>query len=114
MNWVRAGAVCMAAAIIAGAFGAHALKSKLDPAMMEVYKTAVLYHMIHGLALFAVAWRKSAGDSRADMAGCLILAGIVLFSGSLYALTLTGIRALGIITPLGGLAFIAGWLALAL
>ena len=113
MNWSRSASICMALSILLGAFGAHALKTKLDPSMMEVYKTAVLYQMIHGLALFAVAWRLSQGVRRAGVAGWLFLSGIILFSGSLYGLSLTGFRWLGAVTPLGGLAFFAGWVTLA-
>ncbi len=98
-----------------GAFGAHGLKSRLSPEMIAVYQTGVTYHFYHTLALLAVgllalhtphsAWVKGAG--------WLFLAGIFLFSGSLYALSLTGVRWLGTITPIGGTAFIIGWLLLA-
>ncbi|HYR02424.1 MAG: hypothetical protein H6Q51_482 [Deltaproteobacteria bacterium] len=103
-------------AVILGAFGAHGLKGRLDPAHLEVFDVAVRYHMYHALALLgltALLSRRPA-DRMLQTTGWLFLAGMVLFSGSLYLLTLTGIRALGMITPVGGLAFIAGWLSMAL
>lgn len=94
-----------------GAFGAHALKGALQTNdTTEVWKTAVLYHFVHALALLVLAVLP--GASRA--AAGLFLAGIVLFSGSLYLLALTNIKWLGAVTPLGGLCFLAGWLALIL
>lgn len=115
MNWTRMGAGFMTVAILMGAFGAHALKARLTAdAQLDVYKTAVLYHLIHGLALFVVAWlSQSSNHSNLSLAGWLFMAGIVLFSGSLYALSMTGVRWLGAITPLGGLCFIAGWFLIA-
>ncbi len=100
-------------AVAAGAFGAHALRNRLPPDLLEVFETAARYQMYHGLALLAVAWASVRWpDSPVTLAGWLFVAGIILFSGSLYALSLTGLRALGAITPLGGVAFLAGWLAL--
>ena len=97
-----------------GAFGAHALRSRISPAMLEVYKTGVQYHLAHALALILIALladrMRSPGLVRT--AGWLFTAGIVLFSGSLYALAITGTRILGAITPLGGLCFLAGWATL--
>lgn len=82
--------------------------------MLAVFETGVRYHVIHALALLAVAWAATRWESRAiPAAGWLFITGIVLFSGSLYALALSGMRGLGAITPLGGVAFIAGWLCLA-
>ncbi len=108
--WCRLGAVLMALAIVTGAFGAHALKARIDPPMLDIYKTAVLYHMIHALGLFVVAWiGAQSGDGRAQLAGWFLTAGIALFSGSLYILSVTGMRWLGAVTPFGGLCFIAGW-----
>ncbi len=99
----------------AGAFGAHALRARLDPSALAIFETAARYQMYHALALLAVAWAMSRWpSSMLHAAGWLFLAGIVLFSGSLYALALTGVRGLGAITPLGGVAFLAGWLCLAL
>jgi len=108
------GALLAALGVAAGAFGAHALRARLAPEMLTVFETGVRYHLIHALALLSVAWAAARWPGHAThAAGWLFLAGILLFSGSLYALSLSGIRALGVITPLGGAAFIAGWLALA-
>jgi len=98
----------------AGAFGAHALKTRLTPDLLAVFETGTHYHLIHALALLGVAWASTHWNSPAIVvAGWLFVAGILLFSGSLYALSLTGVRLLGIITPFGGVALILGWLALA-
>ena len=108
------GAVLAALGVAAGAFGAHGLRARLTPEMLGVFETGVRYHLIHALGLLAVAWAATRWPGTAvSAAGWLFVAGTVLFSGSLYALTLSGIRALGAITPLGGVAFIAGWLTLA-
>jgi uncharacterized membrane protein YgdD (TMEM256/DUF423 family) len=109
-SWIRTGAFLMALGVVMGAFGAHGLKSTLSPAMMEVYQTAVFYHLIHALGLFVVAWVTTLSDSKlVTWAGFLFLAGILLFSGSLYLLAITGLKWLGMITPFGGVSFIAGW-----
>lgn len=111
----RLGALSAGIAVAAGAFGAHALRSRLDPASLAVFETAARYQMYHALAIFAAAWaigRWPAGAAR--WAGRCFIAGTILFSGSLYLLALTGIRWLGAVTPLGGAAFLAGWAALAL
>ena len=102
-------------AVGAGAFGAHALKARLAPDVLAVYQTAVQYHVWHALGLLAVGilLRQHPGSRTLALAGWLLVAGIVLFSGSLYALALTGVRGLGAITPLGGVAFLGGWAALA-
>jgi uncharacterized membrane protein YgdD (TMEM256/DUF423 family) len=110
----RLGAGAMFLAVGLGAFGAHALKSKLDADMLAVFETAARYQMYHALALFAVAWTvRRWPESPAALAGWCFVAGILVFSGSLYALALSGTRWLGAITPLGGLAFLAGWAILA-
>jgi len=96
----------------AGAFGAHALRTRLAPDLLVVFETGARYQMFHALALLAVAWAVGRWPAAAA-AGWLFLAGTVLFSGSLYALALTGVRGLGAVTPFGGLAFLAGWLWLA-
>lgn len=103
-------------AVALGAFGAHALKSRLSPDMLNVYQTGVNYHMIHalGLLLIAVLADKLGSASLVNASGWALFAGIVLFSGSLYALALTGVKPLGAITPLGGVAFLAGWICLAI
>ena len=108
------GAVLAALGVAAGAFGAHALRGRLTPELLAAFETGVRYHLIHALALLAAAWASTRWPGRVtNIAGWLFLAGIVLFSGSLYALSVSGIRALHAITPLGGVAFIAGWMALA-
>ncbi len=108
------GALLACVAVGAGAFGAHGLRGRLTPDMLEVFETAARYHMYHALGLFAVAWAADRWPGAATTAaGWLFVAGIVLFSGSLYVLSLSGVRWLGAITPLGGAAFLAGWLALA-
>lgn len=97
-------------AVALGAFGTHALGSKLTEHYLNVYKTAVQYQLIHALALFAVAWLTTqSGDLRVQYAGVLFITGIVFFCGSLYLLSVTEIRWLGALTPIGGLAFLAGW-----
>ena len=97
-------------AVITGAFGAHALKTKLSPDMLQVFEVAARYQMYHALGLIAVAWASSQWSSQLIAAsGWLFVAGIVIFSGSLYILSLTGVRWLGAITPIGGAAFIIGW-----
>jgi uncharacterized membrane protein YgdD (TMEM256/DUF423 family) len=96
-----------------GAFGAHALKRTLTPEMLAVFETGVRYQMYHAFALVAVAWAESRWHARAfRVAGWLLVAGILVFSGSLYALAFTGVKVIGAITPLGGLALLAGWAAL--
>jgi uncharacterized membrane protein YgdD (TMEM256/DUF423 family) len=102
-------------AVAAGAFGAHALRARLGPEMLAVWETAARYQMYHALALLAVAM--AAGrwpEAGWTAAGWLFAAGILVFSGSLYLLAFTGTRWLGAITPIGGLCFLAGWVALAL
>ena len=114
-TFLSAGAVSAFLAVAAGAFGAHALLARLASESLAIFETAARYQMYHALGLLAVAWvaGRSAANT-AEWAGWLFLLGTVLFSGSLYALALTGVRWLGAVTPLGGLAFLAGWLCLAL
>ena len=108
------GAMLAMLGVAAGAFGAHALKSRLTPDMLAVFEVGVRYQLVHALALLAVAWAITRWPGRAALyAGVLFIAGIVLFSGSLYLLALTGERSLGAITPFGGVAFLAGWACLA-
>ena len=112
MLLVRLGAALGLTGVALGAFGAHALRDRLAGSGMEIWRTATLYHLIHAVALVAVAL--SADRLRAARAVCWLFAGgIVVFAGSLYLLALTGVRWLGAITPLGGAAFLAGWLILA-
>ncbi|MBK8741199.1 MAG: DUF423 domain-containing protein [Betaproteobacteria bacterium] len=110
-----AAAIAMAFAVALGAFGAHALKARLAADALAIWQTAVQYHAWHALGLLGIGlWQRQAPESCAlRVAALLLAAGIVLFSGSLYALALTGARGLGAVTPFGGIAFIAGWLALA-
>ncbi len=99
--------------VAAGAFGAHGLRNRLTSDMLEIWETAVRYQLYHALALLAVAWVVTRWPSAAaTAAGWLFIAGTLVFSGSLYALSLSGIRWLGAITPIGGVAFIAGWACL--
>jgi uncharacterized membrane protein YgdD (TMEM256/DUF423 family) len=108
------GAALAGIAVAAGAFGAHGLRGRLEPEMLAVFETAVRYQMYHALALLAVAWATTRWpDGGAGLAGWLFVAGIVVFSGSLYVLALSGLRWLGAVTPLGGLCFLAGWGTLA-
>jgi uncharacterized membrane protein YgdD (TMEM256/DUF423 family) len=116
MNWGVTGALLLAVAVLVGAFGAHALKERLDAYSLQIYERAVFYQFVHALGLLAlgiVVAAHAASGGALDVAGWLLLAGIVIFSGSLYALALSGIRVLGAITPIGGLCFVAGWVALA-
>ena len=103
-------------AVAAGAFGAHALRSRLEPASLAIFETGARYQMYHAIGLIAVAFALSQWPAARTTvwAGWLFVAGTFLFSGSLYLLALTGMRWLGAITPLGGLAFMLGWICLAL
>ena len=106
----------MALAVILGAFGAHGLRDKLDAYSMSIYEKAVFYHFVHALGLLIVSFLPKTGtfsEFATSWVCGFLLAGIVLFSGSLYLLALTGNRSLGAITPLGGVSFIAAWLVLA-
>jgi uncharacterized membrane protein YgdD (TMEM256/DUF423 family) len=107
------GALSGLVSVAAVAFGAHALKARLPPDMLAVFETGARYQMFHALALCAAAWAFTRAPGPAAWAGWLFVAGTVLFSGSLYALALGGARALGAVTPVGGVAFLAGWAALA-
>jgi uncharacterized membrane protein YgdD (TMEM256/DUF423 family) len=117
MNWSVTGAFLLALAVAFGAFGAHGLREQLTAsAMLSVYEKAVFYHFVHALGLLMVSFlprTQTFSDYATGWVCALLLGGIVLFSGSLYAMALTQVRALGAITPIGGLAFIAGWLVLA-
>jgi len=106
----------MALAVMLGAFGAHGLRDKLDAYSLTVYEKAVFYHFIHALGLLIVSFLPKTGtfsEFATSWVCGLLLAGIILFSGSLYLLAITGNRWLGAITPIGGVAFIAAWLVLA-
>jgi uncharacterized membrane protein YgdD (TMEM256/DUF423 family) len=116
MNWSAAAAIFLALAVMIGAFGAHALQGRLDDYSRGIYEKAVFYHFVHALGLLAVSVMSRAGllplSTTAWVCG-LLCAGIVLFSGSLYVLALTGLRVLGAVTPFGGASFIAAWCVLA-
>ena len=116
MNWSAIGAIFLALAVGLGAFGAHALKDRLDAYSMGVWEKAVFYHFIHALGLLIVSMLPRTGTFPVNGASSvcwLLSAGVLIFSGSLYTLAMTGVRSLGAITPIGGLCFIAAWLLLA-
>jgi len=114
-NWFVTGALAAGMGVVLGAFGAHGIKSRVTPDLLTVFETGVRYHMYHALALLAVGWASTRWTSPWIAAsGWLFLVGILVFSGSLYLLTLTGARWWGAITPLGGIALIGGWMCLAL
>ena len=116
MNWSAIADVFLALAVGMGAFGAHGLKARLDAYHLDIYRTAVLYHFLHALGMLIVATLPRTGTLSAESANSvcwLLAAGILIFSGSLYLLAVTGVTVLGAITPFGGVAFILGWLLLA-
>jgi uncharacterized membrane protein YgdD (TMEM256/DUF423 family) len=116
MNWTATAAIMLALAVSIGAFGAHGLQGRLDAYSIDIYEKAVFYHFIHALGMLAVPLLVHAGlisPAAGKWAGWLLLAGIVLFSGSLYLLAITGVRTLGAVTPFGGASFIAAWVTLA-
>ena len=113
-TFFQLGALFALLAVAAGAFGAHALRARLSAESLAVFETAARYQMYHALALFAAAWAATRwAGPLVRVAGWLFVVGIVVFSGSLYLLVFSGIRWLGAITPLGGLALMGGWIALA-
>ncbi len=110
LNWIQIGSVVMFLGVALGAFGSHALKGKLSVYAIEIYKTGILYHFIHGFALFLISWIITVStDPKIHYAGLCFLLGIIFFSGSLYILAITGIKTFGIITPIGGVLFLCGW-----
>ena|SRR5579862_9802906 len=111
MNWTSAAAALLALAVMIGAFGAHGLRGRLDEYSMSVYERAVFYHFVHALGLLIVSILPR--QTALGWVCWLLVAGIVLFSGSLYVLAITGVRAWGAVTPFGGISFIAAWLVLA-
>jgi uncharacterized membrane protein YgdD (TMEM256/DUF423 family) len=116
MNWTAIGSMLMALAVALGAFGAHGLRNKLDAYSLSVYEKAVFYHFVHALGILLIALLARTGaitPAGQTRIAALLFVGIILFSGSLYVLAVSGVRALGAITPLGGIAFIVGWLWLA-
>ena len=109
-----AGSISAFLAVALGAFAAHGLKGKLEPELFNIFEVGARYHLYHALALLAVAWASSRWPGTAvTAAGWLFIIGTLIFSGSLYLLSVTGLRWLGAITPIGGLALLAGWLLLA-
>lgn len=112
-GWISVGALNAVVAVAAGAFAAHGLRERLDARALEVFETGARYHMYHALAIIAAGLVASSAGRGAQTAAWIFQIGIVLFSGSLYALALSGVKGLGAITPVGGLAFLAGWLWLA-
>ena len=113
-RWAALGAACAFLGVALGAFGAHGLRASLSAGGLSTFETAVRYQLIHALGLFAVAWASTRWRSGwVHAAGWLMTSGIVLFSGSLYALALTGRPWIGAVTPLGGISFLAAWACLA-
>lgn len=100
-------------AVAMGAFGAHALRARLDPNQMHAYETAASYHLVHSVALLALALYSRSQARKVGWAAPLMLVGTLLFSGSLYAITIAGVRGIGIVTPVGGVALLLGWAAVA-
>jgi uncharacterized membrane protein YgdD (TMEM256/DUF423 family) len=114
-RWFAWGAWLAGVGVVLGAFGAHALRSRVSAEMLAVWETASRYHLVHALALLATAWAAERWPGGwTSSAGWLFVAGILVFSGSLYLLAWTGARGLGAITPIGGVCFIAGWISLGL
>lgn len=116
MNWPAIGAGALALAVMMGAFGAHGLRSRLDAYAMGVYERAVFYHFIHAVGLLVVPLFVRAGmlsPAAENRVGWLLAIGILLFSGSLYALAISGVKMLGAVTPFGGIFFILAWIFLA-
>ena len=116
MNWSAIGAIFLALAVGLGAFGAHALKGRLDAYSLGIWEKAVFYHFIHSLGVLVVSMLPRAGNfpmNGASSVCWLLTAGVLIFSGSLYTLAVTGVRSMGAITPIGGVCFIAAWLLLA-
>ncbi|HYQ80149.1 MAG TPA: DUF423 domain-containing protein [Anaeromyxobacteraceae bacterium] len=113
-TFLALGSLSALISVAAGAFGAHALKARLLPDLLAAFETGARYQMFHALGLLAVAWAGSRFPGALVVAaGWLLVAGTILFSGSLYLMALTGTRWLGAVTPLGGVAFLAGWACLA-
>jgi uncharacterized membrane protein YgdD (TMEM256/DUF423 family) len=112
MWWMRAAALFGLLGVALGAFAAHGLRGRIAEPLLSAFQTGVLYHLLHTVALLALALYARATGAAITLPAALFSAGIVLFSGSLYAMALSGVHKLGAITPVGGLAFLAGWLSL--
>ncbi|MBD3669559.1 MAG: DUF423 domain-containing protein [Gammaproteobacteria bacterium] len=108
---IATGAILAFTAVALGAFGAHGLKQHLEANLLEIYQTAVLYHMVHalGVVLIGIIWQQRLDDARLRWSGVSLALGTLIFSGSLYLLAISGLRWLGAITPLGGVLFLIGW-----
>jgi len=116
MNWSAAAAIALGLAVMIGAFGAHALRGRLDTYSIGIYERAVFYHFVHALGILIIASFAKNGllsPSGVSWVCGMLLAGILIFCGSLYILAISGVRTWGAVTPFGGLAFIAGWFLLA-
>jgi len=115
MGWFVTGAIVAGVGVVLGAFGAHGLKTRVSPEMLAIFETGVRYQMYHAFGLLAVGLAASRwGGGWVNAAGWLFLFGVTIFSGSLYVMTVSGVRWLGAITPIGGLLMILGWGALAI
>lgn len=113
-NYVIVGSLVMALAVALGAFGAHILKDAISPEMLEIYHTGNHYHMVHGIGLILIVllYEKLNNSKLIKWSARLILSGIIIFSGSLYVLAISGYTMLGAVTPIGGVCFITGWILL--
>ncbi len=118
MNWMAVGALFALVGVALGAFGAHSLRTRVTPRDLEIFEVAVRYQLYHALAILVTGltlwWRGLDVSRLLTLAPWLFAAGIVIFSGSLYLLVITGKRWLGAVTPIGGVLFLAGWFLLAL
>jgi uncharacterized membrane protein YgdD (TMEM256/DUF423 family) len=112
MDWLKLSAALGLTGVALGAFGAHGLRQRLTPELLNAYQTGVLYHLLHALALLSLALYARATHVAIGLPATLFALGILLFSGSFYALALTSVPRLGLVTPFGGLCFMAGWIAL--
>lgn len=112
MPWIRVAAALGFLGVAFGAFGAHALRGRVEPNLLSAYQTGVLYHLIHAVALLALSLYSRTTSSDIAWPAGLWLTGMLLFSGSLYTMALTGATKLGAVTPFGGLCLLAGWLSL--
>ncbi|MCA9646044.1 MAG: DUF423 domain-containing protein [Polyangiaceae bacterium] len=112
MTWLKLSGILGFLAVAAGAFGAHGLRNRVAANLLDAYQTGAHYHLVHAVALLALALYARSAQVSIQLPALCWTAGIVLFSGSLYAMALSGVTKLGIITPFGGLAFLAGWIGL--
>jgi len=113
MNWGAVGAILMGLGVMLGAFGAHGLRDRLDAYSMSIYERAVFYHFLHALGILIVSGLAKLTLSQRNWVCALLFVGVLVFSGSLYALAISGVRLLGAITPIGGISFMAAWFLLA-